>query len=143
MNADRSLIRHACVMTLLGLLSGLTTVSAKAPTAALEAHTIGVLQGALLFGLAAIWPALGGSARLVKVAKYCAIIGLYANWVGSQLAAFWSARGLFSVTGKSMPPGATPWMEEIVAALLYLSFLIFAMCVLIFITAREPSPTDR
>jgi hypothetical protein len=139
MNADRSLIRHGCVMMLLGLLSGLTTVSAKAPTAALEAHTIGVLQSALLFALAAIWPALGGSAMLVKAAKYCAIVGLYANWVGSQLAAFWSARALFSVTGKSMPPGATPWMEGTVEVLLYLSFLIIAMCVLVFITAREPA----
>ena len=139
MNADRSLIRHGCVMTLLGLLSGLTTVSAKAPTAALEAHTIGVLQGALFFALAAIWPALGGSALLVKAAKYCAIVGLYANWIGSQLAAFWSARALFSVTGKSMPPGAAPWMEGTVEVLLYLSFLIIAMCVLIFVTAREPA----
>ena len=42
-HADRSLIRHACVTTLLGLVLGLTTGSVKAPTAALEAHTIGVL----------------------------------------------------------------------------------------------------
>jgi hypothetical protein len=42
--ADRSLIRHGCVMTLLGLVSGLTTGIVKAPTAALEAHTIGLLQ---------------------------------------------------------------------------------------------------
>jgi hypothetical protein len=92
-----------------------------------------------LFALAAIWPALGGSALLVKTAKYCAIVGLYANWIGSQLAAFWSARALFSVTGKSMPPGAAPWMEGTVEVLLYLSFLIIAMCVLIFVTAREPA----
>jgi len=135
--ADRSLIRHGCVMTLLGLVSGLTTGSVKAPTAALEAHTIGVLQGALLFGLAAIWPSLGGSPSLVRVAKYCALIGLYGNWIGSQLAAFWSARALFSVTGNSMPAGAAPWMEVVVATLLLLSFLIIAMCVLIFIAARE------
>jgi hypothetical protein len=31
-------------MTLLGLVSGLTTGIVKAPTAALEAHTIGLLQ---------------------------------------------------------------------------------------------------
>jgi hypothetical protein len=126
-------------MTLLGLVSGLTTGIVKAPTAALEAHTIGLLQGTLSFGLAAIWPALRGSPKLARGAKYCAIIGLYGNWIGSQLAAFWSARALFSVTGHSMPGGATPWMEAVVAALLFLSFLIFAMCVLIFIAAREPA----
>lgn len=40
---DRALVAHAAVMTLLGLLSGFTTVAAKAPRAALSAHTIGVL----------------------------------------------------------------------------------------------------
>lgn len=137
--ADRSLIRHGCVMILLGLASGLTAGFAKAPTAALEAHTIGVLQGALLFALAAIWPSLSRSPRLVRIAKYCALIGLYGNWIGSQLAALWSARALFSVTGRSMPAGATPWMEAVVATLLLLSFLIIAMCVLIFIAAGEPA----
>lgn len=61
-----------------------------------------MLQGTLLFGLAAIWSALGGSPKLAKAAKYCAIIGPYGNWIGSQLAAFWSARALFSLTGKSI-----------------------------------------
>jgi hypothetical protein len=38
-----------------------------------------------------------------------------------------------------MPAGAAPWMEAVVATLLFLSFLIIAMCVLIFIAAREPA----
>jgi len=45
---DRALVAHAALMTLLGLLSGFTPALAKAPRAALSAHTIGVLQGALL-----------------------------------------------------------------------------------------------
>jgi hypothetical protein len=36
-------------------------------------------------------------------------------------------------------PGAAPWMEAVVAALLFLSFFIIAMWVLIFIAAREPA----
>jgi hypothetical protein len=36
--ADRSLVAHAAIMTLLGLLSGLTSFFAKAPRAA-RAHT--------------------------------------------------------------------------------------------------------
>ena len=81
--ANRSLIRHGCVMTLLGLVSGLTPGLVKAPTAALEAHTIGVLQGALLFGLAAIWPSLSGFPRLVRVAKYLCV-----DWTVRQLDRF-------------------------------------------------------
>jgi hypothetical protein len=40
--------------------------------------TIGVFQGAMLFGLAAVWPSLG-SGWAVKIAQYCALVGFYAN----------------------------------------------------------------
>ncbi|HJQ83304.1 MAG TPA: hypothetical protein VKA21_04465 [Candidatus Binatia bacterium] len=139
--ADRALVVHAAVMTLLGLLAGFTPLFAKAPRAALSAHTIGVLQGALLFGLAAVWPSLG-SGPVVTAARYCALIGLYANWLGSQLAAFWSARGMFLVHGASMPAGAAPWMETVVLVLLNLSMLIIVMCVLI-VWAASRSPRAR
>jgi hypothetical protein len=137
--ADLSLIRHACVMTLLGLFSGFTPLFARAPRIALGAHSIGLMQGAMLFGLAAIWPSLGGSARLRRAVRYTALIGFYANWLGSQLAGLWSARAMAMVHRSSMPPGATLWMEGIVAVLLNMSFLIIAMCVLILVAAREPS----
>jgi hypothetical protein len=48
------------------------------PTVALESHTIGVFQGAMLFGLAAVWPSLG-SGWAVKIAQYRALVGFYAN----------------------------------------------------------------
>jgi hypothetical protein len=139
--ADRALIAHAAIMTLLGLLSGFTPMFVKAPTAALSAHTIGVLQGALLFGLAAIWPSLG-SGRAVTAARYCALVGLYANWLGVQLAAVWSARSMFLVSGASMPAGAAPWMEAVVAILLNLSALIIVMCVLILWAVLRAHPAD-
>jgi hypothetical protein len=67
----------------------------------------------------------------VTAARYCALIGLYANWLGAQLAAFWSARAMFTVHGASMPGGAAPWMEGVVIVLLNLSILIIVMCLLI------------
>lgn len=137
---DRSLIWHASLMTLVGLLSGFTTMFAKAPTAALSAHKIGVIQGALLFGLAAVWPSLGGRPRVMKTARYCALVGLWANWIGAQLAAFWSAKGLFIVTGGPMPPGAAPWMELVVAVLLNASALVLVTCVLILWALRGEGP---
>lgn len=130
LTADRRLIAHAAIMTLLGLLSGFSPMFAKAPIAGLEAHSIGVLQGALLFGLAAVWPSLGRGG-VVKAARYCALIGLYANWLGAQLSALWSAKGMFIVNGASMPGGAAPWMEGTVAVLLNLSVLVIVMCLLI------------
>jgi (hydroxyamino)benzene mutase len=127
-------------MTLLGLLSGFTPVFVKSPTVALEAHTIGVLQGAMLFGLAAVWPSLG-SGWAAKVARYCALVGFYANWVGAQLAALWSAKGMFIVSGASMPAGAAPWMETVVAVLLNLSLLVIVMCLLILWALRRKPAT--
>jgi len=137
--ADRGLIAHGAVMTLLGLLSGFTPLFARAPGAALEAHTIGVLQGAMLFGLAAIWPALGPTRTIVKVARYCVLVGFYANWVGAQLAGLWSARAMFSVHAATMPSGAARWMEATVAVLLNLSLLVVAACLLI-LWALRPQP---
>jgi hydroxylaminobenzene mutase len=139
---DRALVAHAALMTLLGLLSGFTTVFARAPRAALSAHTIGLLQGALLFGLAAVWPSLG-SGRVVTAARYCALVGLYANWLGAQLAAFWSARAMFTVHGPSMPGGAAPWMEAVVIVLLNLSVLIIVMCLLILWAVSQSHHRDR
>jgi len=123
-------------MTTLGLLSGFTPLFARAPAVALEAHTIGVLQGAMLFGLAAIWPTLGPSRAIVRVARYTALVGFYANWVGGQLAGFWSTRAMFAVSGASMPSGAAHWMEIVVAVLLSLSALIIVTCVLILCALR-------
>ena len=123
-------------MTLLGLLSGFTTMFAKSPHTALEAHSIGIVQGALLFGLAAIWPSLGKSG-VVTAARISALIGLYANWIGAQLAALWSAKGMMIVSGSSMPDGAAPWMELVVKILLNLSILVIVMCVLILWALRK------
>jgi hypothetical protein len=135
-NVDRALAAHGAIMTFLGLISGFTTMFAKSPHTALEAHSIGIVQGALLFGLAAIWPALG-KGGVVTVARICTLVGLYANWLGAQLAALWSAKGMMIVSGASMPDGATPTMELIVKVLLNLSMLVIVMCLLILWALRK------
>jgi len=116
--ADRRLIAHAAFMTLLGLLSaplGLHDRLCQGPACRAECPHDRPAPGALLFGLAAVWSSLG-SGRVVTAARYCALIGLYANWLGAQLASFWSARGMFTVHGATMPAGAAPWMENVVFA---------------------------
>jgi hypothetical protein len=137
-NVDRALAAHGAIMTFLGLISGFTTMFAKSPHTALEAHSIGIVQGALLFGMAAIWPALG-KGGVVTVARICTLVGLYANWLGAQLAALWSAKGMMIVSGSSMPDGATPTMELIVKVLLNLSMLVIVMCLLILWALRKPA----
>jgi hypothetical protein len=89
-----------------------------------------VIQGTLLFALAAVWPSLGRGG-IVTAARYCGLIGLYADWLGALLSALWSAKGMFIVNGAWMPDGATPWMETTVAILLNVSILVILMCLLI------------
>ena len=134
--ADRGLVVHGAIMLLLGLLSGFAPFFAKSKIAALEAHNIGVLQGTLLFALAAVWPSLGRG-RVVTAARFCGLVGLYANWLGALLSALWSAKGMFIVNGASMPGGAAPWMEGTVAVLLNISILVVVMSVLILWAAAK------
>lgn len=133
---QQSLIRHAAVMTLLGLLSGFTTAFAKSPEAALSAHTIGTLQGALLFGFAAAWPAFHASARTLRVLRLAMLGGCYANWLGSQLAGFWSAKKMFLVNADKMPDGAAGWQEGVVIVLLNISILVIVACVMLIWVAK-------
>jgi len=137
--ACRSFLWHGALMTLLGLLSGFTPMFAKAPTAALSAHTIGVVQGALLFGMAGAWPFLRTSSRARSFIRISLLIGLYSNWLGAQLAGFWSARSMFVVTGAGMPEGASGWMEVVVGVLLNLSILVLISCVAILWVSRGES----
>lgn len=137
--AGRSFVWHGALMTLLGLLSGFTTLVATAPTAALTAHTIGVVQGALLFGIAGAWPILRASRRTLVFIKGSLLVGLYANWIGAQLAGFWSAKAMFVVTGAGMPGGASRWMEVVVGALLNLSALVLVSCAAILWVSRDRS----
>jgi hypothetical protein len=137
---DLRLVAHAAVMTLLGLLSGFTPAFATSPTVALETHTIGVLQGALFFGLAAVWPSLGSewAVRIARIVRW---------WVSTRTGSVHSSpplcgtRGMFIVNGASMPAGAAPWMEVVVAVLLNLSILVIVMCLLILWAVRNKLPT--
>lgn len=136
---SRSLVWHAALMSLLGFLSGFTTLFAKAPAAALSAHSIGLLQAAFLFGLAGAWSLIGVSGRKALVIKVTLLTGFYANWLGAQLAGLWSAREMFVVSGSGMPAGAAPWMEVIVAILLNASILAVLGCALILWHSRAGS----
>lgn len=132
----RTLVWHAALLSVLGLVSGFTTLFAKAPSAALSAHSIGLLEGAVLFGLAGAWRLIGVSGRKALIIKWTLLSGFYANWLGAQLASLWSARQMFVVSGTAMPGGAAPWMEWIVAVLLNLSVLAFVAFALILWQAR-------
>lgn len=124
-------------MLLLGLLSGFTTLFAAVPATALSAHNIGTIQAAVLLGLAGAWPALRASNRVRSAIKYTALIGTYSNWIGCQLAAFWGAKRMFSVSGGAITINAADWQEITVGILLNLSILVIVTAVLIVASTRS------
>lgn len=134
---QRILLRHGAIMLFLGLVSGFTTMFAAVPATALSAHNIGTIQGAVLLGLAGAWPALRASRRVRTTIIYTALIGTYANWIGTQLAAFWSAKRMFSVSGINIPGEALEWQELTVSVLLLLSILVMVTAVLIVASTRS------
>ena len=84
--AGRSLAWHGGLQTLLGLLSGFGPLFF--PGIPGNPHLIGVVQGALLFGVAGAWHLLRASPRVLGILKYTLLIGLYGNWAGAQLKAY-------------------------------------------------------
>lgn len=135
----RALVWHGALMSVLGLLSGFTTMFAAAPRAALSAHTIGVLQGAVLFALAGAWHLLDTSPRSRRAIKWTLLVGFYANWLGAQLAGLWSAaRNMFIAQhAAEMPEGASPWMNLTTSVLLNTSMLILVSGALLLWSSRR------
>lgn len=141
-NDQRILLRHGAIMLLLGLVSGFTTLFAAVPAIALSAHNIGTIQGAVLLGLSGAWPALRVSKRIRTTIIVTALIGTYANWIGSQLAAFWGAKRMLVVSGADIPDGAQGWQEVVVAVLLNLSILVMVTAVLVISGTRRTATSD-
>ena len=137
MSCELTLARHGAVLIVLGLLSGFTTAFVTAPNMALAAHSIGIVQGTLGIALGFLWPVLVAHGYELKLTKYALIVGFYCNWLGAQLAGLWSAKMMATVTGSTMPEGATDWQEAMVAALLNASILVLiAFVYLVYILTK-------
>jgi len=134
----RQILFHGGLMTLLSLLSGFTIYFALAPRLALGAHSVGLLQGAILIAIAGSWHLLNAPPKTLKILKITLLVGFYANWISTQLSALWSAgKDTYPLTGKDMPAGAVPWQDMTVTVLGVLSVLILVSAVIIIMAARK------
>lgn len=82
-----SLFRHAFVLILLALISGLFVSSMALPRLGLAAHTIGILGGTLLIAIGAIWQHFHLSGRQHFWLKWSWLYSSYANWLGCLIGA--------------------------------------------------------
>lgn len=86
-----SLFRHAFVLVLLSLIGGFFIPAMAIPRLGLSAHTIGVLSGALLIGIGAIWQHFRLSNAQGAWLKWSWLYSSYVNWFACFVAAFLGA----------------------------------------------------
>lgn len=96
---NRSLVRHGFILILLALVSGLFVQAMPIPRLGLSAHTIGLLSGALLIAIGAVWPMFVLSLRQSAVLYGAWLYASYINWLGCLLGAIFGA-------GKATPVAA-------------------------------------
>jgi hydroxylaminobenzene mutase len=105
----------------LALLVGATTRLFTNPRMALSAHQQGVAAGTLLmlFGLA--WSHARFSLRVSHLAARLVIVGAYALWCGSSLAASFGTGRATPIAGAGFR--GEPWQELTVAVILLIGSL--------------------
>ncbi len=84
------------VLLLLGLLTGLAVPVLRNPRMGLAAHLQGMTNGPLLVVVGLLWPHVD-LAYTWRVVTICLLgYGAYANWLATQLGAFWGAGRRFA-----------------------------------------------
>jgi (hydroxyamino)benzene mutase len=88
---NKNIIRHGFVLILLALVSGLFVPAMPIPRLGLSAHTIGILSGALLIGVGAVWPLFTLTVRQQQVMYWSWLYSSYVNWLGCLVGAIFGA----------------------------------------------------
>ena len=113
---NKNIVRHGFFLILLALVTGLAVPDMAIPRLGLSAHTIGILSGALLIAIGAIWPLFELSSRQAQLMDWAWLYSSYVNWLGCVVGAVLGA-------GKMTPVAAnaavgSPTAEALVGAML-------------------------
>jgi (hydroxyamino)benzene mutase len=108
----RRLCWHGMFLFLLGLMTGLIEQNFHNPRMGLAAHLEGVMNGAFVVALAAIWSELRLSSRQQAAAYWTVLYGTYANWGTTTVAAILGTGAMSPITAAGQ--NAPPWQEILV-----------------------------
>jgi hydroxylaminobenzene mutase len=118
---SRELLIHGTVLFLLGLVNGLVVQRFLNPRMGLSSHLVAVQNGLVLWVLGLIWPQLRLTPPAQSLTAWCAIVGLYAIWLGLLLAGIWGASRATPIAGAGH--STTRGKERIVALLIIVGSL--------------------
>ena len=108
----RRLLWHGLFLFLLGLLTGFVMQKSSNPRMGLAAHLEGVMNGTFLVALGAVWAEVRLSPRAKQVTFWAALVGTYANWATTALAATLGTSALTPLA--SAGHSAVAWQEGLV-----------------------------
>jgi hydroxylaminobenzene mutase len=111
-DGKRRLLWHGMFLFLLGLLTGFVETSFQNPRMGLAAHLEGVMNGAFLVALGAIWSEVRLQTRQKAFAYWTVLYGTYGNWAFTTLAALLGTAALSPITAAGH--SAKPWQEALV-----------------------------
>lgn len=111
------LITLGLILFLLGLLTGLAVPVSKNPRMGLASHLQGMTNGPFLVVLGLLWPRLDLSRPWEVVTVVLVVYGTYANWLATQLGAWWGAGHRYAPSA-SGSYRASPAKEQVVDTLL-------------------------
>ena len=109
---SRRLCWHGVLLFLLGLVTGLVVQKFENPRMGLAAHLEGLMNGAFLLALGAVWQRVRLSPRAAAVAFSAALYGTYANWAATTMAAAFGTSAMTPIA--SGPHKGMPWQELVV-----------------------------
>ena len=108
----RRLLWHGMFLFLLGLLTGLVQTNFQNPRMGLAAHLEGVMNGAFLVALGAIWSEVKLAPRKRALAYWAVLYGTYGNWATTTSAAILGTAAMSPITASGHR--AQPWQEILV-----------------------------
>ncbi|WP_323752522.1 hypothetical protein [Marinobacter sp.] len=121
---NRRIIRHGFVLILLALITGLLLPQMQIPRLGLSSHTIGLLSGALLIAIGAVWPVFKLPEALSKT-MYCMwVYSSYANWLGCLVGAFSGAGQMTPISSAGREAGGG---AELIVAVLLISVALTSL----------------
>jgi (hydroxyamino)benzene mutase len=110
--SNRHLAWHGMCLFLVGLLTGLAEQHFANIRMGLAAHLEGVMNGAFLVALAAVWTEVRLSPRPKAVAYWAVLCGTYGNWLVTTLAAIFGTAALSPILGEGHR--GQSWQEVLV-----------------------------
>lgn len=81
---------------LIGLITGLLIPASRNPRMGLASHLQGMTNGPFLIVVGLLWPHLALTRFWQVVGVVLLVYGTYANWLATQLAAWWGAGQRFA-----------------------------------------------